>query len=94
MPNSPSAKKRLRQSLDRRARNRTVRSALRTQIKKVRTAIAGGDAAASETEFRLAAKKLDQAAAKGVLHRNAAARLKSRLSKAIKGLKSQASATA
>ena len=90
MPNSASAKKRLRQSLDRRARNRTVRSSLRSQIKKVRTAIAGGDAAASETEFRATVKKLDQAAAKNILHANAAARLKSRLSKAIKGLKSKA----
>jgi len=91
MPNSPSAKKRLRQSLDRRARNRAVRSSLRNQIKKVRTTIAGGDAAASETEFRNTVKKLDQAAAKNVLHPNAAARLKSRLSKAIKGLKTKAS---
>jgi small subunit ribosomal protein S20 len=92
MPNSASAKKRLRQSLDRRARNRTLRSSLRTQIKKIRTTIAGGDAAACETEFRTTVKKLDQAAAKGVLHANAAARLKSRLSSAIKGLKSKASA--
>jgi small subunit ribosomal protein S20 len=90
MPNSASAKKRLRQSLDRRARNRAVRSSLRNQIKKVRTAIAGGDAAASETEFRTTVKRLDQAAAKNILHANAAARLKSRLSKAIKGLKSKA----
>ena len=45
MPSSPSAKKRLRQSIDRRARNRVVRSTLRTQIKKVRTAIAAGDVA-------------------------------------------------
>ncbi len=92
MPNSASAKKRLRQSLDRRARNRTVRSTLRTQIKKVRTAIAGGDAAATETEFRTTVKKLDQAAAKYILHKNSAARLKSRLSKAIKNLKAKASA--
>ena len=57
MPNSPSAKKRLRQSIDRRARNRVVRSTLRTQIKKVRTAIAAGDVAASETEFRTAVEE-------------------------------------
>jgi small subunit ribosomal protein S20 len=69
-----------------------MRSALRTQIKKVRTTIAGGDAAACEAEFRTTVKKLDQAAAKGVLHANAAARLKSRLSNAIKGLKAKASA--
>jgi small subunit ribosomal protein S20 len=92
MPNSASAKKRLRQSLDRRARNRAVRSSLRTQIKKIRTAIAGGDAAASATEFAVTAKKLDQAAAKNILHKNAAARLKSRLSKAIKSIKEKAKA--
>ncbi|MCC6492689.1 MAG: 30S ribosomal protein S20 [Pirellulales bacterium] len=90
MPNSATAKKRLRQSIDRRARNRTLRSALRTQIKKVRTAIAGGDAAAAEEQFRMAAKKLDQSAAKKVLHPNASARLKSRLSKAVKAMKAQA----
>ena len=76
--NSVSAKKRLRQSLDRRARNRTVRSAIRNQVRKVRTTIAGGDAAASETEFRITVKKLDQAAAKNILHANASSRLKSR----------------
>ena len=92
MPNSPSAKKRLRQSLDRRARNRAVRTSLRNQIKKCRTAIAGGDAAATETEFRNTVKKLDKAAAKNILHKNAAARLKSRLSAAIKNVKAKASA--
>ena len=92
MPNSLSAKKRLRQSLDRRARNRAVRSNLRNQIRKVRTAIAAGDTAACETEFRVTVKKLDQAAAKNVLHANTAARLKSRLSKAVKALKTKASA--
>lgn len=91
MPNSATAKKRLRQSIDRRSRNRTVRSTLRTQIKKVRTAIAGGDVAAAETEFRLAVKKLDQTAAKKVLHANTASRLKSRLSKAVKAMKAKAS---
>lgn len=92
MPNSATAKKRLRQSIDRRARNRTVRSALRTQIKKVRTAVTAGDVAQADTEFRTAVKKLDQAAAKKILHPNAAARLKSRLSKAVKGAKAKASA--
>ena len=92
MPNSVSAKKRLRQSLDRRQKNRASRSALRNQIRKIRSAISGGDAAACETEFRTTCKKLDQAAAKGILHANAAARIKSRLSKSIKGLKSKASA--
>jgi small subunit ribosomal protein S20 len=90
MPNSVSAKKRLRQNLSRRARNRAARSSIRSQIRKVRTAIAAGDAEASATEFRTAVKKLDQAAAKKIIHANTAARIKSRLSKAIKGLKATA----
>jgi small subunit ribosomal protein S20 len=94
MPNSVSAKKRLRQSLSRRARNRAARSTIRTQVRKVRTAIAGGDAAACETEFRTAVKKLDQAAAKNIVHANSAARIKSRLSKAIKAVKLKGAAPA
>ncbi|MEM9354076.1 MAG: 30S ribosomal protein S20 [Planctomycetota bacterium] len=88
MPNSASAKKRLRQNQARRLHNRTIKSAVRTQIKKVRIAIGEGDVDKSEAEFRTAAKKLDQAAAKNVIHANKAARTKSRLSHAIKGIKS------
>jgi small subunit ribosomal protein S20 len=87
MPNSPSAKKRLRQSLVRRSRNRARKSVLKSQIRKVRETIAAGDLAAAETEFRVAAKKLDKAAAAGVVHANLAARVKSRLSLAIKSAK-------
>lgn len=87
MPNSVSAKKRLRQSQDRRLRNRIIKSALRTQIRKVRTAVQGGDVETSEKEFVVATKKLDQAAAKKVIHANQASRLKSRLSAAIKKVK-------
>lgn len=87
MPNSASAEKRLRQNKASKIRNHAVKAAVRTQVKKVRTAVAAGDVETSETEFRTAAKKLDQAAAKNVMHANAAARTKSRLSKAIKGIK-------
>lgn len=79
MPTTKSAKKRLRQSLERRARNRSVKSSLKTHIKRVATAIASGDQAKVATEYRLTCKKLDQAAAAGVIHRNTAARHKSRL---------------
>jgi small subunit ribosomal protein S20 len=92
MPNSASAKKRLRQSIDRRAHNRTIKSTLRTQIRKVRTAILAGDVATSEKEFILATKKLDQAASKKVIHDNQASRLKSRLSAAIKKIKNKTAA--
>jgi len=87
MPSSRSAKKRLRQNIAARLRNRSTKSHVRTQVRKVRTAIAAGEVETSETEFHLAAQKLDKAAAKNIIHANAAARTKSRLSKAIKALK-------
>lgn len=90
MPNTKSAKKRLRQSLVRRARNRAYKSALKTQIRKVREEIAAGNLEAGETEFRLAAKRVDKAAAAGVVHPNLAARVKSRLSAALKAAKKKA----
>jgi small subunit ribosomal protein S20 len=92
MPNSPSAKKRFRQSLDRRARNRAAKSSIRRQIRKVREAIAAAsDDAAWEqvaAQYRLAVKQLDKAASAKVIHANLAARVKSRLNKAIKVAKS------
>lgn len=90
MPNSASAKKRLRQNEARRLRHRATRTALRTNIKKVRKAVEAGDVELSESEFRITTKKLDQAAAKNILHANTAARYKSRLSAAIKKLKQPA----
>jgi small subunit ribosomal protein S20 len=89
MPNSVSAKKRLRQNLVRRARNRAAKSVLKSQVRKVRDAIAAGNLEAAETEFRLAAKRLDRAAAKNVVHANLAARVKSRLSTAMKAAKTK-----
>jgi small subunit ribosomal protein S20 len=85
MPNTPAAKKSLRQDAKRNARNRAQRSALRTVIKKCRIAAAGEDKEAKESAFRLAVKRLDQAAARHLIHKNKAARTKSRLSKLCKG---------
>ncbi|MEX0711974.1 MAG: 30S ribosomal protein S20 [Pirellulales bacterium] len=90
MPNTTSAKKRLRQNVVRRARNRSVRSSLKTAVRKVRETLAAGDLTEAEADFRQAVKKLDQAAAGRVIHRNAAARVKSRLSAALKGAKQKA----
>ena len=87
MPTTLSAKKRLRQNFARRDRNRAIKSTIRTQIRKVREAIAIADVEQSEALFRVATKKLDQAAAKYIFHPNKVARIKSRLSKAIQGLK-------
>ena len=88
-----SAKKRHRQSLERRAKNRAVRSAIKTQVRKVRQAVAAGDIAKAEAELRLAAKKLDRAGVKRVIHPNAAARTKSRLSHLIRAAKGKTAAT-
>ncbi|OHB66650.1 MAG: 30S ribosomal protein S20 [Planctomycetes bacterium RBG_13_63_9] len=87
MPNTQSAKKRLRQNIVNRQRNRSVKRAVRTQCRKVREAIEAGNAEAAETEFRLAAKGLDRAGTRRIIHRNAVARTKSRLSAKIKALR-------
>lgn len=80
MPHSASAKKRNRQNLRDRERNRVVKSTLKTSIRKVLDAVSSGDAEAAKTQLRGAAKTADQAAAKGTIHKNRAARIKSRLS--------------
>jgi small subunit ribosomal protein S20 len=87
MPNTPSAKKRMRQDAVRRDRNRATKSGLRTQLRKVREAITAKEVEKSQTEFKTLVKKLDKAAAHRVIHPNRAARTKSRLSQAIKALK-------
>ncbi len=90
MPNTKSAKKRLRQSLERRTRNRATKSTIKTQVRKVTDAVGAGNVEVGTSEFRLATKKLDRAAAHGVIHKNAAARMKSRLSKRLKAAKAGA----
>jgi len=89
MPTIKSAKKALRQSGVRRLLNRSQRAALRNVIKRFRTAAEGDDPTSAETAFRIAVKRIDQAAAKGLIHRNTAARKKSRLSKLLKPVASQ-----
>ena len=88
MPNTASAKKRLRQNETLRSRNRSIKSAVRTQMKKVRVAVKAGELEKAEEEFRLAAKKLDRAGARRVMHPNTTSRYKSRLQKLIKSAKS------
>ena len=87
MPHSKSAKKRHRQSLVRRDRNRAAKSTIKTEIRKVRELIAAGDSSAAEAQLRVAAKTVDKAASAGVVHANLAGRVKSRLSAAIKATK-------
>lgn len=82
LANTKSAIKRQRQSEKRRMRNRTVRSTARTMIAKARTAIEQHDPTSAE-QVRLAVRTLDVSARKGVIHRNNAARRKSRLMKRL-----------
>ncbi|MGD9647495.1 MAG: 30S ribosomal protein S20 [Pirellulales bacterium] len=92
MPNTKSAKKRLRQSLDRRARNRAAKSNLRSLVKKVRAAVKEADGPAAAEALKAAQARFDKAAAHGVIHKNAAARVKSRLTAAVKGIGVQGAA--
>jgi small subunit ribosomal protein S20 len=90
MPHTQSAKKRLKQSNARKARNRSVKAELRSTTKTVRAAAAAGNLELAKTAGVAAQAKLDRAAARGVIHKNKAARVKSRLSKAQKVAKDAA----
>ena len=79
MPNIKSAKKRVKVIAIKTARNKANRSALKTEIKKANIAIEAGEN--KEEALRAATKKIDQAVAKGLLHKNTAARKKSALAK-------------
>jgi small subunit ribosomal protein S20 len=86
MPNHKSAEKRMRQNEKRREMNRSNRSRLRTSIKKLRAAMTGGDASQSSAVLPETISTIDKAVQKGVLHRNAAARYKSRLTHRVNQL--------
>ncbi len=79
MPNHKSAEKRVRQSERRRVINRHNRAKLRTSIKNLRSALSGADTAKTTALLPQTISEIDKAVRKGVLHRNAAARQKSRL---------------
>ena len=86
MANSPQARKRARQGETRRRHNASFRSMVRTYIKKVDSAIAGGDHAAASEAYNTAVPVIDRMADKGIIHKNKAARHKSRLNSAVKAL--------
>jgi small subunit ribosomal protein S20 len=79
MANHPSAEKRNRQRIARTERNKSVRGAVRTAVKRARTAIGEGDAKAAEDPVRAASQALARAASKGVVHPKAASRTTSRI---------------
>lgn len=86
MANTASAKKRARQSEKRRVHNHAQRSRLRTALKAVRQAIVAGDAARAREAYRVLSSLLDRSARKNLIHRNTAARHKSRLNRRLKEL--------
>ncbi len=83
MTKHPSAAKRHRQSVKREARNQAIRSHVRTAVKKARSALEAGSAEAARAALPSAARSLDKAVSKGVLHRNNASRRISRLAKKV-----------
>uniref|UniRef100_UPI003342240F 30S ribosomal protein S20 n=1 Tax=Castellaniella defragrans TaxID=75697 RepID=UPI003342240F len=86
MANSAQARKRARQAVARNKHNSSMRSMLRTAIKRVRQAIEAGDQTAANEVFKKASSVIDRVADKQIIHKNKAARHKSRLSAAIKAL--------
>ena len=86
MARQTSAMKRDRQSMDRRGRNRKNMSQLKTQVKKLRTAVDAGDAEEAAKLLPVTVAAIDKAARKGVVHANAADRHKSRLTRKVNAL--------
>ena len=86
MANSPQAKKRARQAEQRRSHNASLRSLVRTNIKKVVAAIDTGDAEQAKAAYAAAVPVIDRMADKGIIHKNKAARHKSRLNTQVKAL--------
>ena len=86
MANSAQARKRARQAIKQRIHNVSLRSTLRSAIKKVQKAIVAGDKTVAQAEFTQSMSIIDRIADKKIIHKNTAARHKSRLSAALKAL--------
>ena len=86
MANTKQSAKRARKSVEQRGANVSLRTALRTAIKKVQTAVATGDVAQAGTALNANASTIDRMASRGIIHKNKAARQKSRLAKKVKAL--------
>jgi len=86
MANTAQARKRARQSVARNKHNASLRSMLRTSIKRVRSAVAAGDQSAAAAVFQKTTSVIDRVADKNIIHKNKAARHKSRLAAAIKAM--------
>jgi small subunit ribosomal protein S20 len=88
MANIKSAEKRILQNERHRERNRNFRSRMRTAIKRLRTALESGDSAQAQELLPQTLRVIDETVQKGVVHRNTAARYKSRLTRAVNALAS------
>jgi small subunit ribosomal protein S20 len=86
---SLQAKKRAKQNIKRRTINRARKSQIKTQIKHLEAALSSGDAENASERYRLLVKKLDKTAATSTMHKNTAARKKSRLAKRVNALKTK-----
>ena len=86
MPNIKSAKKRVLVIDKKTMENRMVKSAIKTELKKFEAVVAEGNKAAAQEQLNICVKKLDQAGAKGVYHKNTISRKKSQLAKALAAL--------
>ena len=86
MPNITSAKKRVRQSEAQRLHNKHIRSGMRTTVKSVVYAIEAGDKEAAVAAYKIAVPAIDSSVSKGILHKNKAARSKSRLNSRIQAM--------
>ena len=83
MPNIKSAKKRVKVIATKTLQNKMYKSAMKTDIKKYNAALASGDMAAAQAAYKVAVKRIDVAASKGIIHKNAAAHKKSQFTKAL-----------
>jgi len=86
LANIKSAEKRARQAVKRRAHNVTLRSKMRTAVKKVRAAAATGEKTTAQAAYKSAVPVIDSMVNKGIIHKNTASRHKSRLSALVKAL--------
>jgi small subunit ribosomal protein S20 len=91
---SLSAKKRVRQNIKRRARNRARKDQIKESVKSFTAAVTAGKLDQAETALRAASQKLDRIATKGTIHKNTAARKRSRLAKRLNAAKAKATAGA
>ena len=86
MPNIKSAKKRVLVTKTKTLQNKMFKTELKTDIKKYQAALAAGDTKLAQATYKIAVKKIDQAAARGIIHKNAAAHKKSQFTKALNNM--------